>query len=143
MSTRPLTHPRLQQRHEQYIVRCGNATICYNGRGRSNREGKRRRRQRHRRDDGPVRSTTTIFCRDRCFKDGATSDVLLMMMVGVAEMAPRGRVTSTKLLRRWISWCGRSMTEHSYTRGRLRRTDNVNLLRESNASVRKCSVKKV
>jgi len=73
---------------------------------------------------GPVRSTTTIFGRDRCFKDGAISDVLLMMMLSVAEMVPRGRVTRTKLPRRWISWCGGLMTEHSYTRVRLRWADD-------------------
>ena len=50
--------------------------------------------------------TTTIPGRDRCIKDGATSDGLLMIMLGVAKIAPRGRVTSTKLLRRWITWCG-------------------------------------
>ena len=39
--------------------------------------------------------TTTIPGRDRCIKDGATSDGLLMMMLGAAEMVPRRRVTST------------------------------------------------
>ena len=38
-----------------------------------------------------MRSTTTIFGRDRDFKDGAISGLLLMMMLGVAEIVPRGR----------------------------------------------------
>ena len=58
---------------------------------------------------------------------------------GMAEMVLQGQVTSTAMdiMVRWLL-----MTECSNTRVQLQRTDNMNLLQEMNASVRKSSVKK-
>ena len=95
-----------------------------------------------------VRSTTTIFGRDRCFKDGAK--YIRRVANDDAGRGGNGAARTTTIPNEHEAMVAMEiMVRRQIDDGALLHTNAVtadrqyNLARELNASVRKCSVKKV